>query len=122
MRALLFLALIYPAMASANWLTGNDLLARCESENSYDLRECIGYLRGVMDAHVALREWEGFMPKYCIPEGVTLGQIEAIVVKRLKENPERRHLIASSLVLNALNNAFMPPLKFENGEPAFYCP
>ena len=53
MRVLLFLALIYPAMASA--LTGNDLLAGCESEDKFVAdRQCLAYLNGIYDAHWTL--------------------------------------------------------------------
>ena len=76
----------------------------------------------MIDAHGGLREWEGFMPYYCIPEGVTLGQIKAIVVKRLKEKPENLHREADGSVINALNVAFNPEIKFENSEPVRYCP
>ena len=87
------------------------------------LTECWSYLEGVMDAHQTFHDWgELTQPYYCKPQGVTLGQVRAIVVKRLKENPERLHHSASSQVMNALHDAFTPEVKFENGEIVYYCP
>jgi hypothetical protein len=44
--------------------------------------------------------------KYNIPEGSDSGQICAIVVKFLKEHPEKWHEPASSLIIEALMEAF----------------
>ena len=127
MRVLLFLALIYPAVASASavtvWEGGNGLLSDCEERATFNEGVCAGYLSGVMDAHQTFKGWgELTQPTYCKPDGVTLGQVRAIVVKSLKENPEELHLNAASLVLNALRRAFPPEIKFEDGEVVFYCP
>jgi len=51
-----------------------------------------------------------------------LGQVRAIVIKFLKENPEKLHLSAGSIVLVALHDAFNPRVKFEDDEPVSYCP
>ena len=122
MRVLLFLALIYPAMASA--LTGNELLSDCsEDMGSRGISSCLSYLEAVTDAHKTFVGWEMLKePSQCIPGRVTLGQAQAVVIKALKEHPEDLHNSASSLVLNALYDAFPPDVKFENGEPVYYCP
>jgi len=123
MRVLLFLALIYPAMASATE-TGNELLANCDKpENYFADGVCFGYLQGVQDAHQTFQGWGDLNePSYCMPDGVTVGQAQAIVVKYLKENPEDLHHRASGLVLNAFEEAFPGEVKLEDGKPVYYCP
>ena len=124
MRVLLLLALIYPAMASAGFETGNTLLSTCAEERTFfQDGVCSGYIVGIMDEHETLLAWEELNePAYCAPDGVTIGQAKAIVIKYLKEHPEDLHVSASGLVLNALAVAFKPRVKFENGEPVVYCP
>jgi len=108
---------------TAGWEGGNELLAYCEEENpGVWTGMCSGYIEGVMDASGTLQNWKGFKPNFCIPNGVTLGQVQAIVVKFLKENPELRHHTASGAVLNALFDAFPAELKQEDGELVYYCP
>ena len=125
MRVLLFLALIYPAMASAAtaWESGNDLLSKCEQEGDFFEGVCVGYILGIMDGHDALIVWgELNEPTFCRPDGLSVRQVQAVVIKYLKEHPEDLHKVASSLVLTALTEAFTPEVKFENGEPVLYCP
>ncbi len=47
--------------------------------------------------------------KYCLPTGVTGEQLTRIVLKYLRENPEKHHLTAAHLVKQALIKAFPKP-------------
>ena len=86
--------------------TGNTLLAKCKSEDSYNFGFCLGYIEGVNDAHDALAEGMGVSPVCWLPENVTAGQLEKVVIKHLEAHPEDLHLGASGLVLSALYKAF----------------
>lgn len=54
---------------------------------------------------------EGFVagaisPHDCLPDGVKLGQLVAVVNKYVRAHPEDRHYSASSLVRRAVDIAF----------------
>ncbi len=42
----------------------------------------------------------------CVPDEVTVGQITKVVVKYLKDHPEKLHLGAGLLTMTALKDAF----------------
>jgi len=94
--------------------TGNNLLEICSANpkqtkitvDYMELSECHGYIMGVSDTHSTFVEWKYIEPFWCSPDGVTTGQEKAVVVKYLKENPQKLHLTASSLVMTALNATF----------------
>lgn len=44
--------------------------------------------------------------KFCIPDGVSNGQVGDIVFQWLEDHPEKRHYLASELVVVALSEAF----------------
>jgi hypothetical protein len=107
-----FLLISLPAKAA---MTGNELLKICEhvdapdSEVTWDTMHCLGYITGVTDANTV---WWDFKPEvrggpnYCPAEGVNNGQIFRIVVKYLREHPERLHFPAARLINDALTKAF----------------
>ena len=86
--------------------TGSSILESCERESWFNKGYCLGYIIGVSDAANTLAVWKGFAESICTPQGVTSGQLQKVVVNNLNENPEELHLNASSLVLNALSEAF----------------
>ena len=78
----------------AKMTTGNDLKQYCTvAPNGL----CAGYVAGVTEATQAL---------FCFPPGVTKRQIRDVAVTYLNNHPERLHLLAPSLVINAMRNAF----------------
>lgn len=93
--------------ANGRILTGNDLLAACESPTGSFLRaQCLGYLEGVFDRD-AIARWEGAPHYICaLPDGVTIGQLFDVVVAYLKENPAVRQQQAASLAATAVREAF----------------
>lgn len=110
-------------------IDGNYLLAKCPSavksfdHEKLDVAEgvnaayCIGYVSGVLDMDAL---WLGFDKKaanknlsmhICSPggEGVAIGQAVRVVVKWLKDNPEKLHWRGETVVVLALRQAFPCP-------------
>lgn len=92
--------------------TGNDLYKWRQSQHrinlgntqptSYqDAARFHGYVTGVVDCYDTIL--------FNVPASVTAGQLGDIVYKYLEDYPEKRHQSGSSLVLDAIRNAF--PLK-----------
>ena len=66
------------------------------------MNECLYYVSGVLDG------WGITEDLLCIPtnEGVTTGQIGLVVYQYLDQHPERLHLPASHLVIEAVSSGF----------------
>jgi len=95
------------------YLNGSKLLERCKAyvDETYIAKGgvCIGYVMGIADAHNTYSSW-GYLPKqYCAPSEVAGSQLVRVALKHLEEAPEGLHLAASSLVINALTEAFPCP-------------
>jgi len=102
-------ALMVPQASAEGWfLTGNNLLQKCQDRNLLEQGECLGFTSGVSDAmgHNALNGWTS-----CVPLQATRGQIMDIAVQFLVKHPESRHFAASFLVARALDAAFPCPAK-----------
>ena len=100
------------------WMSGNDLLRFCEPAINYEAGRalsaddkvmfgmCAGYIEGWLDSN----QYYGKFPpqdvdlpsNVCIPEEVETGQIISMVFQYLQENPTKREIGASNLVLLAL--------------------
>ena len=94
---------------------GNELLAHCTAERKQpmsstdymDDAHCVGYLTAIHDGYATWRGWGDISSdQYCMPDGVTVGQLGRIVVKWLEANPEHLHYSAGTSVLNAYQEAF----------------
>ena len=59
--------------------------------------ECQTYPMGWLDGNSS-----SAMPLICVPEGVTFGSIQDMVIKYLEDNPAKRHYPGSSIMFNAL--------------------
>lgn len=93
MKKLLAALCFIPTMASAEFISGNELLSNLKG----DLDErmfAIGYIAGVSDFLDGMT--------VCSPEGVTLGQIRDLIRDYLDKNPQKRHYSADSLIRNRL--------------------
>lgn len=97
---------------------GNDLLHDCGSDSPERQMNCVGYLSGVIDtdeldriAGAIGKSGHGGISRYdfCIPQGVTFGQVQDIITAYLRNNPSTRHFAAVSLVEYALSDAFPCP-------------
>jgi len=114
---LLFLAVVPGSFASSTQQaspaavdfssSGNDFLRVCEqplSEKGYFLDgACRAYIVGVSDG-IAMMQKDA--PLFCVPLDVDNNQKYSVVVKYLKDHPEKTHLQARRLILEATVNAF----------------
>jgi hypothetical protein len=116
----IFIGLIFllvGASAKAEELSGdgNELLRDCEESlhgklvaDAIRAGTCLGYLSGIVDMHVVYAQ-SGIpnLPISCIPPGgVSLRQVQRVVVKYLQEHPEELHYKRFTLVNIALLHAF----------------
>jgi len=108
--ALGLLLLSICTLSCAGFVTGNELqrLGRAherwnDQNTSYadivDGSRFISYIVGVVDS---LENWGIF----CLPNSVTAGQLAAVVMKSLKENPESWNQPGDVLVAKSLQIAF----------------
>ena len=102
------------------WDSGNAFLNICgvdadktfEEQTSAELHStssCLPYVRGLTDG-IAVATIEGIQP-FCPPDSVTNGQGEKILVKFIRDNPDRAHFATSVLYLYAMKKAFPCPKK-----------
>jgi hypothetical protein len=93
------------------WKSGNVFLSTCAIDADKTTGEltmaqlsatsdCIPYLRGLDDGARLVGA------PYCAPDSVTNGQSEEIVVKFIRDHPERAHLSTGTLFLAAMEKAF----------------
>ncbi len=98
--------------------TGNELLEMCDIELTkdssvsefQDTAFCHGYIVGAYEG----MKYMAKQKVWCRPEGVTFGQIKKVVIKYLKENPQRLHELYVELVLSAMREAFPCKSDFNN--------
>ncbi len=71
---------------------------------------CAGYLLGIDDINsysfTSMKFTHDASPRYCPPKNSNFSQIARIIVKYLKNNPEKLHLPAVTLALTALHDAW----------------
>jgi hypothetical protein len=92
--------LISASPVKAKTVTGSDLLYKCEDKKDFFNRGfCTGFINGA---------WEIITGNglACSPKGSTLFQIKRIVIKYLKDHPERLHYIGAVLIHHALAHTF----------------
>ncbi|MBJ2129102.1 hypothetical protein JC525_09145 [Alteromonas sp. IB21] len=102
-KVILILALMLPINAAiAGFTDGNKLyqwMLEDEKQNgSFQSGLFSGYVIGVADF--------GDQILFCMTVGVTSGQVNAIVAKHLKNNPEKWNKAANAIVVDALREAF----------------
>jgi hypothetical protein len=104
--ALAVLAAALPLSAArSEFTTGNSLWTLCnEAAGTW----CVAYVEGVADVLLPIwakgGDFNGW--RACIPKDAIGSQVTDVVIKFLREHPEWRHFTASSLVAQALAQAF----------------
>jgi hypothetical protein len=98
MKKVIVSLLLIPGMASAEFLTGNDLLSRMNSDEVVQRMFALGYVAGVSDAQQHVFS--------CPPAGVTNGQVRDVAKSYIEANPGIRHKSADMLVTDALKQVW----------------
>jgi hypothetical protein len=104
-----FFLTAFSALASSedsNIYTGNGLSAYCHSPDLNYVNYCHGFINGVVEGILAEGESGLSEEHICLPENVTRGQIKEIVLKYLKDNPEKLHRPSFILIFNATRKVF----------------
>ena len=108
MRKILLIIVLccgWPVIASAE-ATGNDLLQYCDRPNGGE-ELCVGYISGALDAFMEFNDMAPADSRlFCVPPEATGKQIVAMTKKFLKDNPERLHHIASTIILGMMTAKF----------------
>lgn len=105
--ALTLIACLVAGPASAEFLSGNDLLAMLRSQERHERALADGYIMGVHDA--------GRGAVHCSPNTVTLSQVRDMSAQFLTAAVAARHKSADSLVMAILQEAFPCPKRQSRG-------
>lgn len=100
------LLLLACAGAHADIFDGNELMARCSSQRIDEVNTCVGYLAGIADSDRAAPAWRSTRSLFCIPQGVTTGQLRKVLLEYVGQHPEQAEFNAAILVGNAFIEAF----------------
>jgi hypothetical protein len=128
MRAFLwtvaFLSVSGCLVAQSDWTgDGNTLLRTCSlavrifdgeklsSGDAVDGGFCLGYIMGSHDMDIAVQVMEEhekttLMKHSCVPSNASTAQVVRVVVKYLRDNPERLNMPASVLITDAVRSSF----------------
>lgn len=99
MKKLIVIALFIPALARAEFETGNQLYQKITSSQVMDKMYALGYIGGVFDAlqHIV----------HCPPaSALTLGQVHDVVKNYLEANPATRHRTADMIIREVLQKTW----------------
>jgi hypothetical protein len=88
------------------FLTGNGLLAACQSTDNGQRGLCIGYIEGVFDTMAISLSYLGKDQCPRTMKGVTGKQIGDLVLNYLREHPEDRHTSAARIVSSVIALGF----------------
>jgi Rap1a immunity proteins len=64
---------------------------------------CIAYLSGIVEGYYSTKQKP---PSFCFPKDVTGKQEALVVLKYLRDHPERLHLRSNRLVIEAMTKSF----------------
>jgi hypothetical protein len=105
--AVVAIQLIGPsASAEENLDSGNSYLEACTADKgSFNMGTCLGFIHGILQSQQRDERY------FCAPNGITIGQARAIIIKYLNDNPDRRHYQFAALANMALARVFPCPLK-----------
>jgi hypothetical protein len=95
MKKLLTILLIVPALARAEFITGNDLLRELQSSETVKRVFALGYIAGVADSHHSVT--------YCPPGGINLNQLRDMTEQYLVANASIRNLSGDVLIGDMLS-------------------
>ena len=92
------------------YLNGSQLQEKCNAYITQDdvktSAQCLGYIQGIADMHSLLVALEVTDVHWCAPDETTPNQMAVMVLQYMQKNPALLKLAASSLVDQALIEAF----------------
>ena len=78
-------------------VNGNEMRDWCtRSDADARLSTCLGFIMGVLDTITTMQATNQAARQVCVPKGVTPGQAKDVYLAFLNQNPQERHLAASS--------------------------
>ncbi len=105
--ALVIMAVVMLVISPASgktYVTGSMLKGQCERGDLPGDMFCAAYITGAYDQLVNEAEARG--TTLCVPDTVSANQLDSVVMKYLKEHPEKLRENAAFLVLGAIADAF----------------
>lgn len=94
---ILFSTLI-PFLSYADYFTGNGIMDTWNNKYHESNSMIRGYFAGVQDVYNGVY--------FCVDPEVKMSQAAEIIIKYMKDNPEKWHEAGSILVIEALNKSF----------------
>ena len=93
--------------AAAAYMTGDELVKQCESNDARHVYACMNYVAGVIDYHV-MQQSLGTEPSvdFCLPDDLTIEKAAVTVMLYLEKYPQQGSFIAAPAVTMALQKAF----------------
>lgn len=93
--------------AAAQYVTGEELVRNCISENKQDNTACIYYITGVIDYHAVLQSL-AIAPTldFCLPPEISKEQAAVLVLAYMRQQPQHDPFAAATIVPMALNKVF----------------
>jgi hypothetical protein len=108
-------SLAFPA-ASQDWSYGNGFYASCSevvaptgAKPNWPGIACLGYVKGLHDMAGFMWSSGRIRPEVCPPSGVSMSQYYDILLKYLKDNPDKRHEPTAALLWEAASASFPCP-------------
>jgi len=86
---------------------GENNVDKMNSQTSGEAGYCLGLIKGIGDMQVIYAVWFKSQNEiFCVPKGVSIGQLTRVVIKFLKDNPAILHEANTCLIVKALRNAY----------------
>jgi len=93
--------------AAAAYVTGDDLMKECESNESNKVYACMNYVAGVIDYQI-MQQSLGTAPSvdFCLPEDLSIENAAVTVMLYLEKYPQQGAFIAAPAVSMALQQSY----------------
>jgi len=101
--------MLVPALAHAEFWTGNDLLAHIKSTEATQRVQAVGYVMGVFDATGSIAHCGNSL------SSITSGQVRDVARQYLEQNPGTRDIVADVLLRAAFGATWPCPEKKKKG-------
>ncbi len=104
--AIVFLTGVLASPAKSGFFTGEQLLAKCASDEVTHQLACVFYLAGALDASDTHHQWGDIEQQFCIGSGVNIVNLRQVFASYAVEHPEDLQYPATGTALNAFIDAF----------------